>query len=174
MRVFVGIPVSSEIQSRITTWRESYSSLKNIRWIANHNLHITLIPPWNTPDLEKDIKNLPSLIPFPPFSITLETMSIGPSKKPHLIWQSIADSNKLRKLRIYLYRLLEKPVDTRPFSPHLTLARFRFTHSTIFSQLNFPQKYSWSMPVEKVVFYQSHLSEKGAEYQKCKEIPLSK
>ena len=61
MRIFVGIPISQELQGRILEWEDKHqepifknqTNSKNqisnpIRCVAGKNLHVTLAPPWET------------------------------------------------------------------------------------------------------------------------------
>ena len=101
-----------------------------LRWIPASNIHLTLhflgeVPPAHLPRL-RDALTPP--LPMEPFEV--EVASVGafpPAGPPRVIWLDIARGAALvSSLHAELGRRLSSAgvaVETRPFSPHLTLAR---------------------------------------------------
>lgn len=96
MRVFIGVKASKQLQKKVRGWRKIHAGLP-VRWIKEHNLHLTLVPPWYEDDIEKAKKKLHEL-PFSRHTVTFDRVGINFKNK--VIW-------------------IGKPTE------HVTIARFR-------------------------------------------------
>src|SRR6266540_3512422 len=100
MRIFIAIPISSNLQSVIRVWQKEHSQLM-VRWVKGKNLHITLIPPRE----ETDIKSLKDRLSqlrgrFKPFEIELREITFGPHQnKRKLIWAQGPATKQIIELR---------------------------------------------------------------------------
>jgi 2'-5' RNA ligase len=206
-RIFVGIPISEELQKEILEWQmiiyQDFDLSLNpsptpgegnkVRWLAGKNLHITLVPPWQTSHeawnmehkalnqkLQEAAKNIK------PFVIRFEKISFGPNiHQPRLIWasspiksSSFADDseavfNGVNELRLKIYDALGQQPENRPFQLHVTLARFRAEDFEKFAIKKLNEKADWKMKVENFALYQSHLSPLGADYEILAEFHLN-
>jgi len=151
-----------------------------LRWVKPKNLHITLVPPWQSEGIEA-ISHKLKAISFTPFEIKFESISFGPNKNdPKLIWASGTATKEILDLRLKIYEALGQKADERPFRLHMTLARlpFDFAPSTplgSFAQdiLRFlPENVKWRMVVDRFVLYESLLKPEGAEYEVLEEFRL--
>jgi len=59
-RVFVAIGISSQLKEKIAYWQKKWNHL-SVRWIKPENMHVTLIPPWYTTEVDKVIEDLKSV-----------------------------------------------------------------------------------------------------------------
>lgn len=173
-RIFVGIKASNSLLKEIKFWRVKYEKKLKVRWIADKNLHLTLIPPW----YEKDIKQVKTIlnnmtIELEPFTIQYIKVSFGPSKShPRLIWATGKSSKRSIHLKILLEKKLEKTKEKRQFKPHLTIARFREKDFSGFPIKELNEKVNWIQKVNSFILFESKLSRKGAEYQVLEKIKL--
>jgi 2'-5' RNA ligase len=62
--------------------------------------------------------------------------------------------------------------EERPFKAHLTLSRIR-PHQDVSALLEHVAPLEVSMPVDRVVLYESHLGRGGARYEAVEEFPLA-
>jgi len=100
------------------------------RWVRPENLHITLkfigeVPQENLAGIQNALAGVRSEQP-----VTLDFRGLGffpKEKHPRVFWAGIEASPNLKLLAAEIERATEKlgiPREQRPFSPHLTLARF--------------------------------------------------
>ena len=161
MRVFVGLPAPANIVKQTVDWQIANESLP-VRWIRPEDLHLTLLPPWETADVEATIKQFQVLPAAKIVRIDFNCLELGPNpREPRLIWLTgrLIESPLDNYLKI-LADGLNQPLPARRFLPHLTVARFRFLKQPlILSEL-----IAWSAGFTRMVLYQSDLGPQGARY----------
>jgi len=172
-RLFVALPISEKLQAEIAAWEKKFSQLP-VRWLAGKNLHITLVAPWeeaeeNIPgilEILKNYRNDPALKNFPKITeIDFSKVRFGPSPfTPRLIWAEGETPAELTELKKTLGRVLNLP-DHRPFSPHLTLARFRPEEFNGFSIKELDESIDWTETFTDFVLMESRLLPDGADYR---------
>jgi 2'-5' RNA ligase len=125
-RVFLGIVLSQEAKQRIQDLQKKHQDLP-VKWTNLDDLHITLVPPFCTIEIEKLINVLNSY-KFPKaFEIKSKLISYGPNKKnPRLIWLEIEKNEDLYNLKKEIYKSLSLKLSNQEFIPHITLARFKY------------------------------------------------
>lgn len=172
-RIFVGIPVSEELQQNIDFWQRQHSSFP-VRWISGDNLHVTLIPPWEEDNVEKIIALLKTLEgTIGSAQISYSHVSYGPTmKEPRLIWAIGEPPPQLVGLRFALQKLLRRKHEFSRWLMHVTLARFRPNGFPSFPRDALDDLIRWSDTVHCFVLYESRLSPHGSEYIKLAEIDL--
>jgi len=102
-------------------------------WVRPGNIHLTLkflgdIEPNQVPGIRDKITV--ALAPLAPFEVSLDRVGVFPDlKRPRVLWVGLKDEQgTLKTLWSGIEQALESagfPVDPRPFSPHLTLARIK-------------------------------------------------
>jgi 2'-5' RNA ligase len=164
-RIFVAITISPALQSQILQWQEQYSNLP-VRWLSGKNLHVTLIPPWETKDKEQVIRQLSEVnLPGTPLTIHFDKVSYGPNlKEPRLIWSVGQPPKGLLDLKRNIEHSLRITPSTRTFKLHATLARFRPDKFKGFSIPEINDEVSWEQKIDAFVLMESHLSSQGADY----------
>jgi 2'-5' RNA ligase len=174
-RIFVGIPISKELQGKVLEWETKIKDLsfKNeVRWIEGKNLHITLVPPREvmehaTYNIEQKLQSVRAQA----FSISFNKITFGPNaREPRMIWAAGEGGQTINNLRLTIYRQLGQQPDERPFRLHATLARLKNFHMQTQQEIS---KVDWSMKVEKFVLYESRLLPQGSDYEVLAEFPLS-
>lgn len=180
-RLFVAIPISEGLQNQALNFRKNYKNLP-VRWLSGKNLHITLIPPWYTHDIASVKEKLESLKgKMSAFNVKFENISFGPSlSEPRLIWASgktppqIIELKNLSEKALGEKNLGEKALnrqpENRPFILHLTLARFRPEDFQKFPIKSLDEKIDWVENINSIVLMESHLSQKGADYEILQKI----
>jgi len=174
MRLFVAIKISEELQKEILEWERDYQRLP-VRWIAGKNLHVTLIPPWESEEVGKISTALKALEGKMERSLEVifKRVCYGPQKeKPRLIWAEGKAPKEIQDLKTEVEGILRQKPDSRPFKLHLTLARFNPRDFTRFPIKSLDEEVFWRQEVKSIVLVESRLLPEGAEYEVLEEIRL--
>lgn len=131
MRLFVAIEIPQDIRAAYAALlRELRGIAPQAKWVRAENLHVTLkflgnTGPEKLEPLQSVLATVRSVKP-----VTLEFRGLGffPSEeRPRVFWAGMDASANLKLLASDIdhaaYRL-RFPLEERPFTPHLTLARF--------------------------------------------------
>ncbi|KPK91426.1 hypothetical protein AMJ80_07330 [bacterium SM23_31] len=175
IRTFIAIDIPSNIKEEIVHFQEETAGAGlPVRWIKSQNIHLTLkfigeIPESLVNQVIKDIFEGPSL--GKKFKITIGGTGVFPNiRRPRIFWVGITSgqdetgklANCLEERLVHLNISKEK----RPFSPHLTIGRFRESYR-IKNLENFISSeilHAGSFAVDGVKLMKSVLKPSGAEY----------
>lgn len=184
-RVFVAIGISSQLKEEIAYWQKKWNHL-SVRWIKPENMHVTLVPPWYVSEVDEVIEDLKSVnqnrkrfwtsqnYAIKPFTITFREVTFGPSpKRPRLVWASADATAEIKTLKSKLEGVLGLKTEKRPFSTHLTIARFKEKDFSKFPIKGLNEEIFWEERVNSFLVMESRLKRSGAEYEKLAEIPLT-
>ena len=131
MRLFVALEIPPAVRESLGEFLAALRALSpQPRWVRTDNLHITLkfigeVQPEKLGDIRAALSAVHSNR-----SVTLDFRGVGffpNEKRPRVFWAGIEASANLARLAGDIDSALEKlgvPPEKRPFSPHLTLARF--------------------------------------------------
>lgn len=170
-RVFIGIPISHELQEIINEWKGNFPQL-HVRWLRGKNIHATILPPWYTTNVEKEQELLRTFKGSGSFSLGFHTVEYGPVRQAHLIWATGTTPEKFTALHERTAKLFGQAAENRSPLLHLTLARFRKEQFSSFSVKKLHEEVVWSTPATSLVLYNSHLSSTGADYEILEEVKL--
>jgi 2'-5' RNA ligase len=131
MRLFVALEVPSTVRENLARLLKSLHALSlQTRWVRPENLHVTLkfigeAPEARLAAIRAALAGVGSAQP-----VTLDFRGLGffPNEEhPRVFWAGIEASKNLKTLAADIEKATETlgiPREQRPFSPHLTLARF--------------------------------------------------
>ncbi|HEY1470290.1 MAG TPA: RNA 2',3'-cyclic phosphodiesterase [Candidatus Acidoferrum sp.] len=131
MRLFVAIQVPSAIRSAIAAFIQEFRAIApQTKWVRAETIHITLkfiggTDPGNLHRIETALAGIRSDQP-----VTMEFRGMGffpNEKRPRVFWIGTQSSLNLKALAADIDQSLHQlgfPMEDRPFTPHLTLARF--------------------------------------------------
>jgi len=131
MRLFVALEIPSRVRKNLAELLQSLRVVSpQTRWVRPENLHVTLkfigeVPEARLGAIRSALAGVDSDQP-----VTLDFRGLGffPNEKhPRVFWAGIEASPNLKSLAAEIDKAMEKlgiPREQRPFSPHLTLARF--------------------------------------------------
>jgi len=131
LRLFIAIELTSEIRRSLAAFlTELRGKLPKTKWVRAENLHVTLkflgeVEPVRLQAIEQTLSTIRSAAP-----VDLEFRDLGffPSeKRPRVFWLGMEASSNLKVLAAEIHHGMHKlsfPMEQRPFTPHLTLARF--------------------------------------------------
>ena len=182
MRLFVALQIPPAVRKNLA---EFLATLREIssqpRWVRTENLHVTLKFVGEV-SAEKlgDIRAALSAIDSDQ-AVALDFRGVGffpNERRPRVFWAGIEASANLARLASDIDRALEKlgvPPERRPFSPHLTLARFE--PPGLPEKLRAPiqgnaQREFGSVAAKEFHLIESKLKSGGAEYTTLETFPF--
>ncbi len=169
MRLFVAIEIPEAILQACARLQRG---VPNARWIPPENMHLTLrfLGEVRGADFD-DLMHALADVVVPPFE--LEVAGVGhfeSGRVPTALWAGIRPSEELKRLRTKVERAVRSaglPLETRKFTPHITLARLGETDPLRLR--NFLQRYSLfapgAIPVEGFTLFSSHLGKGDPHYR---------
>jgi len=182
IRSFIAIETPKDIRDNIgalqTQLRSGYGNL--VRWVANENLHLTLIFLGEVKEdfLDKVKQELLAVAKTAkPFEANLNGLGAFPSQRsPRIIWVGM-DKGKNEvidlqsKVEKSLLTIGYKP-EARKFHPHLTIGRVKYLkHASELPQAVFENNYtSRIFSVKSIVLFKSTLRPQGPIYEKLQEF----
>ena len=176
-RVFCAIALSRDLHERLTTHinrvRDAVPDA-HASWSRVDNIHLTLkfLGEISLPQVEKLSEAASrSVGGLAPFKIVLEQTGIFPKHgSPRVLWIAVNDfEGKLDELHARLEAESEKagfPRESRPFHPHITLARLRKPQhaSTLASAHKAMEFEPAEIAVQELLVIRSELSGEGSKY----------
>jgi 2'-5' RNA ligase len=178
MRLFLALDIPDGIKDEIVFLHDK--SLVGAQWTTRSQWHITL---HFIGERESDtaIREALAEVEAPAFALYLVGVGQFPEKgKPRVLWAGIHAPDALQTLRQLTGKALQTTgyqPETRPYSPHLTLARFKQnTPDRTAMQAYFDQHAAFkteSFPITQFTLYESQLLKGGAVYTVCASFPLA-
>ncbi len=165
-RIFLALKISPQLQSEIKKWQDNFSCLP-VRWVPLSNIHITILPPWQTS--KEQIKKMQGRLKIlasdsSTFNLHFYNISYGPNlKNPRLIWARGNVNNQLINLKEKAEKIFNQRLN-KSFLPHLTLARFRPNRFSSFPIKNLYEKINWTASFSSIKLIESILLPTGAKY----------
>jgi RNA 2',3'-cyclic 3'-phosphodiesterase len=168
VRLFFAIELPSEVRAALARLRGDDGEY---RWVDPSAMHVTLAflgeqPESSLPALERLGASAASA--SSPAALELgQSGTFGPRSAPRVLWIGLGgDVPALLALHGRLTEALRNdglPVEERPFSPHITLARRRETACSrpAWPPKNTPQH---AFTIHELILFQSKLGPKGATY----------
>jgi len=131
MRLFVALEIPSTVRANLADLLKSLHAVSpQMRWVRLQNLHVTLKFIGEVPEarLAAIRAGLAQVRSEGPVTLNFRGLGFFPGEKhPRVFWAGIAASPNLKTLAVVIDEVMEMlgvPREQRPFSPHLTLARF--------------------------------------------------
>ena len=131
MRLFVALEIPSAVRENLAALLKNLRAVSpQTRWVRPENLHVTLKFIGEVPEAKfSAIRSaLVGVRSYEPATLDFRGLGFFPNEKhPRVFWAGIEASPNLKILAAEIEQATEKlgiPREQRPFSPHLTLARF--------------------------------------------------
>ena len=174
MRLFVALEIPPAVRANLANFIKQLRPLApQPHWVRPENLHVTLkfigeIPAEKLPVIRASLAAVRS-----PLAVTIDFRGLGffpNGKRPRVFWAGMNASANLKMLASDIERATEKlgiPREQRPFSPHLTLARFK--PPRLPEKLRVPiqdnaEREFGSLAAQEFHLIESKLKPSGAEY----------
>jgi RNA 2',3'-cyclic 3'-phosphodiesterase len=173
-RVFIGIPAGEALCEQVQEFRNQHAGL-HVRWIKPENLHLTIIPPWESGKTWEVCDILGQVAScFQKSNAVFTSVKPGPvASMPSLIWATGKAPPLFADLRDALYtRLPVVSAEQRPFLLHMTIARVSHKQLNELSGTMFEISVKWDAAFSRLCLYESILKPSGAEYRILCEAPF--
>lgn len=175
-RLFIAIPLPEGV---VTELHSLQQGLKGTRWVPEEQMHLTLrflgdVDEARIPLLKEQLGS----IVIPSFDLTVQGLGCFPPRGvPRVLWAGVLPSPPLQELATILDHELAAagfPREPRPFSPHLTLGRFRSVEENdVTRYLTLHRDFSLSpFVVNRFILFCSRLTSTGAEHTPLARYPL--
>lgn len=179
MRLFLGLPLAEYARRALFDQTERLREERpRYRWIPQDNYHITLVFLGDIGETDKnDLVSAVAGLDSTPKPFTVELSKIGqfPLKgRPRVVY---ADIDKGVGGCCEIYRIVSGitsrfvPPDSRQYHPHVTLARVK-PGQTSLPSFTADVQLSGGCQVDRIVLFESRLSQKGARYFPVSEFSL--
>ena len=181
LRLFVAVSIPrshlEEIDRQIAPFKEKVT---NARWVPLDNQHVTLKFLGTTPgDRLPEVEKVCAMAAASHHPATLSLGGVGafPSRtRVRVLWVGLQDEGSLlQRVATDLdqgFEALGYPTESRAFTPHLTLCRFRMPVPLKGGLPELDTSGLEPFPIDAIQLFRSHLSPKGARYEVLKEFPI--
>lgn len=179
LRLFAAVEIpgraKDEVERVVAPLRDR---LDGGKWVRSENWHVTVKFLGRTPAHIVDRVReacARAASGIRPFRVELRGLGVFPRPtSARVLWVGLEDEGGLGALAAALDRELarEFPPEKRPFSAHLTVARFNPTVRIDPMDLAAVAPEPSPFRVGEVVLFRSHLSPKGARYEPVERFPL--
>jgi 2'-5' RNA ligase len=174
VRLFVALEIPAVVRENLAALlHELHTIAPQEKWVRAENLHVTLKFIGEAPPEKLDPigKVLAGVRLDSPAKLDFRGLGFFPNEKhPRVFWAGIEASPNLKKLAGDIELTMEKlgiPHEQRPFSPHLTLARFETRklpeNLRVAIQKNATREFG-TLETEQFHLIESKLKPSGAEY----------
>jgi|SRR6476661_4918770 len=177
MRLFIALDIPAEIRARLTEYMEHARALApDARWARVEGLHVTLKFIGHVDDaMVAKIKAVLASIKAAPFEVKFPGIGFFPNPNAaRVFWAGVDGSDSLPSLASSIDAAMEKlgfPHETKPYHPHLTLAR---TSSRPLRELRpllaDPPPQFGTMTAREFFLYQSQPQKGGSKYTKLEKF----
>jgi RNA 2',3'-cyclic 3'-phosphodiesterase len=182
VRLFIAIEIPAEIRDALTAFIQELRGIApHVKWVRGENLHVTLkflghTEPAQLPEIERSLGTIRNAQP-----VTLDFSGVGffpDERRPRVFWAGMNASANLGELAKEVDRqvhLLGFPLENRPFTPHLTLARFEPPGLPAKLAASIKQNASrrfGGLTASDFHLIESRLKPTGAEYTTLKSFPF--
>jgi len=178
VRLFVAAEIPDDIKYQFAQAQEAIRrSRARLSLVVPEDMHITLkfIGEVEGSRLNPIMEAL-STIQIPPFSLDIGSITLNSPRSPRVVWSDVHDPGACRDLagRIETALIpLGIPAETRRFTPHITIARIKQFHPSIFEEVAaISSSCSGSFSVDRFVLKKSELTPDGPVYTDIRECIL--
>lgn len=177
-RLFIAVELPDDVKTALTgLQRVLRPYFVEATWVRPEGLHLTLKFLGDTPEdripMIRDACER-AVRPFSAFSMELRGIGVFPDwRRPRVLWVGVQTAvETLGALQAAVERAVEPlgyPPETRPFVPHLTLARIKQSHPAALQKLREREKPALERSygivwVRQVTLFESRLHPQGAIY----------
>ena len=132
MRLFIAIEIPQSVRSTFASLLKDFSAIApQVKWVRAENLHVTLkfLGETQSAKLGPLQNALSAVRSADPVNLEFRGLGFFPhEKRPRVFWAGMEASANLKALAGEIdlaAHSLGFPLEERPFTPHLTLARFQ-------------------------------------------------
>lgn len=178
VRAFIAIDLPASMQEALSLVQEPLHKAPGRLAIVDPSLlHVTLkflgeVSPDQVARVIEELKSLE----FPAYTVSIRGISANNPNRPRVIWAEVEDEGKTAALAGMIDSALESigiVCETRPFRPHITIARVKEFHPGISGALLPHSRWRYGeIDVNRIVLKKSTLTPQGPIYETLAEVPL--
>ncbi len=176
VRLFIAIDIPDELKRTLGSLRVE---IPGLRWVPTSQIHLTLAFLGDVENAGVDqLAGELSRIHSPAFKLRFAGTGCFPDRRrPRVVWIGLEPEPRLRVLADKVRAAILAcgiPLETRPFSPHITLARFKAAPSCDCDDFLDP-RFLLRLPpfsVREFTLFQSRLDSHGAVHTPIKHFQL--
>ena len=181
MRLFIAIKIPEDIRAGIASQLKKFRAISpHAKWVRPENLHLTLKFMGETdPAKLVEVQSALAICSAQPITIEFRGLGFFPNaRRPRVFWLGIQSSAALVNTVAAIDRAARKlgfPGEERPFTPHLTLARFTESSLAASLQSAITEKAAVSLGAFTATEFhliESKLKSSGAEYTTLQSFPF--
>ncbi len=177
MRLFIAIELPDDLKSALDSLG---MDVPGARWVPPEQLHLTLAFLGEVEEkTAEEVSERLALIDSPSFQFCFSGTGCFPNRRrPRVLWAGLVPSPGLMRLAGRVHGVVLAcgiPLEERPFSPHITLARLRFPAAMeVEAFFSMPQKLKLPpFSVREFTLFQSRLTPSGAVHIPIRTFPLA-
>ncbi len=176
VRIFIAIDLPSPVRERIRECQKALSTTDaKLTMVNADSAHITLkfIGEVN-PDRLAPIIDALCTIRFSPFEYDVRGIGVNNLRSPRVVWCNVQDRGACADLHHQIEEVLTPfgiPRENRPFTPHVTLARVKRSHPSLFPVLKqLAGEYLGKGEARSIRLKKSTLLPTGPRYEDLSEV----
>jgi 2'-5' RNA ligase len=174
--VFIAIPLPVDLKAKLVVLQQEFRSLPlEAAWVREGGFHLTLVFLGDVDSTQITpivLRMTETVQQCRPFSLSLAGVGVFPHEtNPRVLWVGVQDvSGDLRHMQQALDAHLTQvgfPSETRPFTPHLTLARLKriLRRGDFLTTLKLHRETELGkLEVDRIELVESQLHASGARY----------
>ena len=181
MRTFIAIDLPEPLHLALAEAQRAFrSACPEARWTRPEGIHLTLkfLGEISDAQLRQAVEALHAIGPISAFPVELKGFGFFPqARRPRVFWAGIEAPPALAELAERVERAMEKVGflrEERPFTPHLTLARFNVPRPQPALEAALASREAASLgrfEASEFFLFESKLSPNGAQYRKVSRFP---
>ncbi len=178
VRLFIAVEIPEEVKAQYAEAQEAIRrSRARISLVQPADMHITLkfigeVEGSRLPTITSALQTITGA----PFTLDLGAITLNSPRSPRVIWGDVHDPGACRELAEQIESVLiplQIPAEGRKFKPHITIARIKQFHPSIFEEVAGISSFSeGSFEVDRFVLKKSELTPHGPVYTDILEVLL--
>jgi len=182
MRLFTGISICPDVINHLSRLLDHLRPKAHIKWTPVYNLHVTtkFIGEWPEDRVQELIDRLSAMPPHKPIEIAINGLGWLPNPhRPSILFAAVHAPESLAVLAKSIEEGLQSlgiSAETRPFFPHVTLARIKEPHPLVELKnaiAGLPSVDFGSFLASNFRLFQSSRGPAGSVYTRLADFPLT-
>lgn len=171
VRAFIALELSDEIKKQLASAQQTLRGCgAHFTFVEPMNIHVTAkflgeVEERELPEIAAALQTIVAI----PFQVTAGKVTVNNPRRPHTVWCTIKDSGECEKIFQRIEDVLEPlgfPRETRPFTPHATIARVKSSDQSLFATLSTLDKTSYgTCSIHGITLKKSTLLPSGPVYE---------
>jgi len=182
MRLFIAIEISQEVRAALAALLKEFRAMApQVKWVRPENMHLTLkfLGETHSSKLTAMQAALSAIRSSQPITLHFRGLGFFPNaKRARVLWAGMEASPNLPALATEIDQAMHKlgfPLEDRPFTPHMTLARLQppgLPPELAAAAQEYASREFGSLMAREFHLIESNLKPAGAEYTTLQSFPF--